>query len=83
MTDKTMLITLTLPGDASTAKLFEHFPPSTLYARTDIPSEQLNNKSEMRELGAHHGIVIYRGQPDQREADRILTESIRARRWVT
>lgn len=60
MTDKTMVITLTLPGDADTAKLFYDFPPSTLYTREDIPNEQLIDQDAMRELAGHMGVAIYR-----------------------
>ena len=60
MTDKTMVITLTLPGDADTAKLFNDFPPATLYAREDVPNEQLIDQDAMRDLAGRMGVAIYR-----------------------
>lgn len=60
MTDKTMVITLTLPGDADTGKLFYHFPRGTLYTREDVPNKQLIDKNAMRELAGQLGVAIYR-----------------------
>ena len=60
MTDKTMVITLTLPGDADTAKLFNDFPPRTLYVRDDVPNKKLRDSGVMRDLAGRHGIAIWR-----------------------
>ncbi len=78
MTNKTMVITLTLPSDADTAKLFEHFPPSTLYAREDIPNKQLMDQDAMRVLAGQHGVAIYRTKAEP--VPKHIQERKRARR---
>lgn len=85
MTDKTMVITLTLPGDADTAKLFKDFPPGALYTREDVPNKQLIDKDAMRELAGQMGVAIYRtlAEPIPKHChptDELLQERLKVRR---
>lgn len=58
---KKQFVTVLLPEDSDTGKLFDEFPPEALYTRDIVVEATMSDIKAMEELGKSAGIAMYRG----------------------